>query len=503
MEQKNPWHRKTILCILFLFLLGIVALVCIGVIQNRPLPENVKYGIVLDAGSSHTSVFVYSWPGEKENDTGVVKQVTHCNVNGSGISSYANKVQNAGKSLQNCMDKAMEDIPKRRHSETPVYLGATAGMRLLELQNATLSDGVLASVKHTLSSYPFNFQGARIISGQEEGAYGWITINYLLETFFEPQSIFRSELTNTYGALDLGGASTQITFVPEEQIESPQNLSYFRLYGRSYNVYTHSYLCYGKDQALRVMLAKQQQESNGSNIIRTPCFYKDFEMNYTDVYSSPCTASYLKEDMNSNISILVVGEGDAEKCRQNLKNLFNKSTCRFSNCGFNDVFQPHVFGKFGAFSAFYYVMRTLNASDTPLPLHEIKERTKVFCKKTWQQVKQENAHVKEKYLKYLMETCFSANYILMLLEYGYKFSNETWENIEFRRKIKNTDAGWTLGYMLNLTNMIPAESKQQPLLPYGGYVTLMVLFSIFLLVVLLMGLICFQRRSCTTGKYSI
>lgn len=66
----------------------------------------------------------------------------------------------------------------------------------------------------------------------------------------------------TYGALDLGGASTQITFVPQnETIESPQNALYFRLYGKDYSVYTHSFLCYGKDQALLQKLAKDIRAS--------------------------------------------------------------------------------------------------------------------------------------------------------------------------------------------------------------------------------------------------
>lgn len=41
-----------------------------------------QYGIVLDAGSSHTNLYVYEWPAEKENDTGVVKQVEVCKVEG-------------------------------------------------------------------------------------------------------------------------------------------------------------------------------------------------------------------------------------------------------------------------------------------------------------------------------------------------------------------------------------------------------------------------------------
>lgn len=68
--------------------------------------------------------------------------------------------------------------------------------------------------------------------------------------------------SETSGALDLGGASTQITFVPAEiSSESPQNLLYFRLYGKDYQVYTHSFLCYGKDQALQQKLARDLQAS--------------------------------------------------------------------------------------------------------------------------------------------------------------------------------------------------------------------------------------------------
>lgn len=37
---------------------------------------------MLDAGSSHTSLYIYAWSGEKENDTGVVTQVDECTVQG-------------------------------------------------------------------------------------------------------------------------------------------------------------------------------------------------------------------------------------------------------------------------------------------------------------------------------------------------------------------------------------------------------------------------------------
>lgn len=63
----------------------------------------------------------------------------------------------------------------------------------------------------------------------------------------------------TLGAMDLGGASTQITFETASPAEDPANEVQLRLYGQLYRVYTHSFLCYGRDQVLRRLLASALQ----------------------------------------------------------------------------------------------------------------------------------------------------------------------------------------------------------------------------------------------------
>lgn len=50
---------------------------------------------------------------------------------GPGISGYSHATEKAGPSLAQCLQQAEEVIPSAQHKETPVYLGATAGMRLL------------------------------------------------------------------------------------------------------------------------------------------------------------------------------------------------------------------------------------------------------------------------------------------------------------------------------------------------------------------------------------
>ncbi|XP_058399594.1 ectonucleoside triphosphate diphosphohydrolase 1 isoform X1 [Diceros bicornis minor] len=497
-ELKRFCSRNILIVLGFSSTLAVIALIAVGLTQNKPLPENVKYGIVLDAGSSHTSLYIYKWPAEKENDTGVVHQIEECKVKGPGISKYAQKLTEIGIYLTACMERARHVIPQSQHRDTPVYLGATAGMRLLRIENTPLADKVLTEVTKSLSSYPFNFQGARIITGQEEGAYGWITINYLLGKFTQKLRWLnlkpnRDHTQETYGALDLGGASTQITFVPQNNsIESPDNALRFRLYGKNYSVYTHSFLCYGKDQALMQKLAKDIQGTNGT--LRDPCFHPGYTkvMNISDLYKSPCTKKF--ETTLQLHQFQIQGTGNYQQCQQSILQLFNNSYCPYSQCSFNGIFLPPLKGDFGAFSAFYYVMEFLNFTS----LEETPSQEKVtatmenFCSQTWEELKINFGEVKEKYLS---EYCFSGTYILSLLLNGYHFTADSWKHIHFMGKIRSSNVGWTLGYMLNLTNMIPAEQPLSTPLPHSTYVFLMVLFSLILVVVAIIGMFIFHKPS--------
>lgn len=62
-------------------------------------------------------------------------------------------------------------------------------------------------------------------------------------------------------------------------------------------------------------------------------------------------------------------------------------------------------------------------------------------------------------------------------------------------QVQSTSVGWTLGYMLNLTNMIPSEEPSSTRLSHSTYVFLMVLFSLILVIVVIIGLFVCHRPS--------
>ncbi|NWI92932.1 ENTP8 diphosphohydrolase, partial [Pitta sordida] len=453
-----------------------------------------QYGLVFDAGSTHTSLYIYRWHADKENGTGIVSQVDVCAVPGPGISSYADDPAGAGASLKPCLDKAMKIVPAEQQRETPTYLGATAGMRLLRKQNSTKAERVFAEVAKAIGEYPVEFRGARLLTGTEEGSFGWITINYLLEKLIKFSFADKWEHpqdTEVLGALDLGGASTQITFEPGVPVEDRNTSVFFRLYGTNYSLYSHSYLCYGQSQALKMLLAALHQAS-GTAEISHPCYPRGYQENVTvaELYDSPCVRA---PSTASPAQVLTVtGTGDPAGCSTAVQKLFNFSCGAAGPCGFNGVYQPPVRGHFFAFSGFYHTFHFLNLTGGQ-SLSSVNATIWQFCARTWVKMQKLFPTVNRTPLR---DACAVSSYILTLLLQGYKFNHKTWLNIHFTRQVANTDVGWTLGYMLNLTNMIPSEPPPRAvMLQRSSWTAATVLLAIMLILTFcLLTVLCRQRH---------
>ncbi|CAM9681149.1 unnamed protein product [Bubo scandiacus] len=473
-----------------------VFLLILTLTKDAALPTRNKYGLVFDAGSTHTALYIYRWPADKENGTGIVSQVEACTAPGSGIASYADNPAKAGAILKPCLDKAMKMIPAEQQRDTPTYLGATAGMRLLREQNSTKAEQVFAEVSKAIGEYPVDFRGAQILTGNEEGSFGWITINYLLETLVKCS--FTGEWTHppaedVVGALDLGGASTQITFLPGTTIDDSSTRSLLKLYGANYSIYTHSYLCYGQNQALKMLMASLHQGSPSPQQISHPCYPTGYQENITtsDLYNSPCV--HAPSTPSPAQVLTVIGTGDPSACSTAIQKLFNFTCGANRTCGFNGVYQPPVRGQFFAFSGLYHNLHFLNLTGGQ-SLSLVNDTIRQFCIISWEKMQEEFPTMNRTHLR---DVCAASSYILTLLLQGYKFNHTTWLDIHFVQQVTNIDVGWTLGYMLNLTNMIPSETPQRVVgLQRSNWVAATVLLAVMLILIFcLLTVICCQKNS--------
>ncbi|XP_029916173.1 ectonucleoside triphosphate diphosphohydrolase 2-like isoform X2 [Myripristis murdjan] len=429
------YHLIPPVLLLILAIVGIL-LVVLPAEEMKAPPESM-YGIVLDAGSSHTSMYIYKWPADKQNGTGIVTQHSECDVKGGGISSYAGNRSGAAQSLEPCLKQAMKDIPKSKHHLTPVYLGATAGMRLLSETDPTEAQQILKEVGDKLRSYPFSFREATILNGQQEGAYGWVTVNYLQENFIKYGYVghWISPDRATVGALDLGGASTQITFETSDKLENKDNTMELKLYGRKYHLYTQSFLCYGQDQFLRRLLAHLIRTQGTRGKVFHPCYPAQFSDTIKlgeNVFDSPCTDKYKPASFDPQQSVTVEGVGDYQHCLGNVSALFSFKNCSFSKCSFDGVYQPDVRGSFMAFSAFFFTHDFLKQA-TGLPVmspSQMEKATQIVCNMTIAEM-QTKVQSKPKYLK---NYCAVSSFMKVLLVDGYRFDEHSFHRISFEKK---------------------------------------------------------------------
>ncbi|KAI9362957.1 nucleoside phosphatase family-domain-containing protein [Zopfochytrium polystomum] len=231
-----------------------------------------KYGIVIDAGSSGTRLMVYSWLVSELMDDNFPTVEAASSESGPwrksvepGLSSLTTdpSAANVAKYLSPLLDFAEAMIPKGQQADTPIYLFATAGMRLVP--EVTRSQLMRHACDIVSRSYSFSIQAGcerqfRVISGESEGLFGWITVNYLLPDGFK-RRLNPIESVGTYGFLELGGGSAQVAIEASHQITASKpdysKSLVLRTVGGQEFVYTvdvTSFLGFGMNEARRVYL---------------------------------------------------------------------------------------------------------------------------------------------------------------------------------------------------------------------------------------------------------
>ena len=199
-----------------------------------------------------------------------------------------------------CLPEVLSAVPKTDQIRSPIYLGGTAGMRVLNVTDPTAAAQIIGNLSEALAKTLFDHSAktAEIVSGTTEGIFGWITSNYLSNVFGTNES--RPVPSGGFGALDWGGASSQITFeVGDGQFGPRENMHELSLYGKKYKIFTSSHLCYGQAEAVRryfVELIYERFLHTGRvprTIIGAPCQPKGRRGVYTvrakDLFGSPCT----------------------------------------------------------------------------------------------------------------------------------------------------------------------------------------------------------------------
>ena len=104
-----------------------------------------RYGVMFDAGSTGSRVHVYDFTFEFDGSVQLHNELFE-QVK-PGLSSYKGKPEEAAKSIDILLEKAIAAVPEHARPCTPVELKATAGLRLLG-EDASKESDIMSSLAH-------------------------------------------------------------------------------------------------------------------------------------------------------------------------------------------------------------------------------------------------------------------------------------------------------------------------------------------------------------------
>lgn len=361
----------------------------ISVSAYASLPMPTHYAMVIDAGSSGSRVYLFSY--KTDTAVPVITEVMNASVQ-PGLSSFANQPTSAGASLKPILDSANQKIQSLGIDAKTISISVygTAGMRLLDDKTQT---AIYADVKNYLQkNYAFKVGNVQTITGQMEGMFGWLDVNYLSATLQNGKTI---------GSIDMGGASTQIVF-EVDSYDDPTNQLRLKINGKEKVVYSKSFLGLGLDESRKEM---------NKDALYPSCYPNRFPLAATifgHFNFSQCEHMYDHVIANHNV-------------QTELKQI------------------PDL--HFVAYSGAYYVFDFFGIHDA-VKQSVVENNVQMICSHTWDELKTTYPAVAEKNLS---SNCANGVYLDDLFYNAYHLRDS---QVTVTKEINHISLNWTLGALL-------------------------------------------------------
>jgi len=441
------------------------------------------FSIIIDGGSTGSRLHIFEFVETDSGEEDCVRrgsERSHTPLSAYGRLDGDDAPLNATYVAEHMLplfEYAADIVPEEYHAITPVKYQATAGMRLLEVEEQeavydALYEGLLETETFVFSSTERS--DIQTLSGELEGFFGAVAANYLKGVIDSRMRTIEGAEHDTaahgpLGALDMGGSSTQIVYMPVgdnkcERIpdaddgseETTCDATLDRLNGNEF--FSNSYLAYGVDQFRERLWdtwvedriredAELVEDSCSTKLIDNPCANVGYELEWK--------------------GFTLVGTGSAEACVSQVQRLIPHHEDAVPSLDGKHVVggveHPPIRGKFYAMSLYFFSLdslRVLSEPDEdahsalnlswPTPsIEELYNALHGLCSRDWKddlETIQHNAHSFTR-AEVLPHRCLESVYMVTLLRDGYGFHPES-RDITFSFLVDGSEVEWTLGMVL-------------------------------------------------------
>ena len=453
-------------------MLALVLVFCLFTLHyGKALPKlfrhpHFKHVIIIDAGSTGTRCHVFRVAATSSittttygKDASVTPKLilpTKSFKTTPGLSARALDPSGIDAALRPLLNFARESVPMENWKETQIHLMATAGLRHIEQH---LSESIIDACRETLRESPFSFEKdewASVLPGTKEASYGWTAVNYAFNAL-SPEKPPKE----TYGVLELGGASMQVTYaVPHataKNVVQKKHKETVRVGNSVKHLYASSLLGLGHEAAraeYHAML-RREYETTGEKP------------------NNPCTnRGWTPQTTVQHGEALAVGAGPSKPtgnftaCYAMTKKLLglaeNTKDCPRTPCGMRKEHLPPFDGKFLATENFHYTAEFFKLGKTTT-IRDFQRAGEKLCAESWGDVVKKRFRKDQKKWEEidLSKYCFSAAFIVAMLKDGMLLP----EDLKFTvgNNVGRYNVDWAMGAAINtISSKIAAASILTP-----------------------------------------
>ncbi|MCJ8743738.1 hypothetical protein PDJAM_G00097750 [Pangasius djambal] len=380
-------------------------------VTHRANASRIFYGIMFDAGSTGTRIHIYTFLQKEPNRLPVLDNEMFQSVK-PGLSAYADMPEKAGDSVRQLLEVAKSTVPRVEWERTPVMLKATAGLRMLPPAKAY---ALLQEVQDVFDDSPFYVpaDSVSIMNGTSEGVLAWVTVNFLTGQLYP-------NTKKSVGILDLGGGSTQITFLPKKTTERfpADYTARFSMFNTTYKLYTHSYSGNGIKAAQLAAIGALGSKAPEGKVFQSSCLPKNYK------------GKISFGGLIYKVSGKPGGSTGYKSCYKEMLKVVK-----------GVIQEPDEMEDSWIYAFSYYFDHAVEAGlvdearGGAVRVRDFRKRAKEVCNKV------------SMYNPDYPFLCMDLTYITCLLKSGYGFEEET--VLELTKKLHNVEASWALGATLS------------------------------------------------------
>ncbi|KTC88768.1 multidrug DMT transporter permease [Fluoribacter dumoffii] len=192
---------------------------------------------VVDAGSTGSRLHVFTYDLDETNTPSHITEIWSKKVK-PGLSMI--------EANQNTIDAYLTTLFSGAPAQhLPVYFYATAGMRLVPKAKQKIYYQEVQNWFNQKSEW--QLMDAKTITGLDEALYDWLAVNYHI-------GALQSSSTPSVGVMDIGGASVQIVFPIQKDVDNKGSQVDVDLYGQHISLSVHSFLGLGQNEMTHQLL---------------------------------------------------------------------------------------------------------------------------------------------------------------------------------------------------------------------------------------------------------